>query len=327
MYTVATMCRVLAVSASGYYAWRQRPPSARARADAELTARISAIHQYSRGTYGTPRIHEELLAAGIHLGRKRVARLMKAAGLWGVSRRKWVTTTVRERGARPAPDLVERNFVAAAPNRLWVADITYIPTWAGFLYLAVVLDTFSRRIVGWAMETHLRTELVLQALNLALWQRRPAAVIHHSDQGSQGEFKRSSQHLDRENCDDYSKAPFRSMRASTVAITGPASGSTAGELSAVLGIDCGRPFNRGRCYRRRSVARRGWPVVPEGGRHATVTFFAVFEAPVGPLSIVCRARRDRHLACSRTGSLRDCPQAWAGPFDDLPRAAPERRDA
>ena len=185
MYTVATMCRVLAVSASGYYAWRQRPPSARARADAELTARISAIHQYSRATYGAPRIHEELLAAGIHLGRKRVARLMKAAGLWGVSRRKWVATTVRERGARPAPDLVERNFVAAAPNRLWVADITYIPTWAGFLYLAVVLDAFSRRIVGWAMETHLRTELVLQALNLALWQRRPAAVIHHSDQGSQ----------------------------------------------------------------------------------------------------------------------------------------------
>jgi putative transposase len=185
IYGVATMCRVLAVSASGYYAWRIRPPSARARTDVELTSRITAIHQYSRGTYGAPRIHEELLAAHIHLGRKRVARLMRAAGLRGVSRRKWVATTVRERGARPAPDLVERNFVAAAPNRLWVADITYIPTWAGFLYLAVVLDTFSRRIVGWAMETHLRTELVLQALNLALWQRRPKEVIHHSDQGSQ----------------------------------------------------------------------------------------------------------------------------------------------
>ena len=179
------MCRVLAVSASGYYAWRKRPPSARARADVEVTPRIIAIHQYSRGTYGAPRIHEELLAARLQLGRKRVARLMKAAGLCGVSRRKWVITTVRERGARPAPDLIERNFAAAAPNRLWVADITYIPTWAGFLYLAVVLDTFSRRIVGWAMETHLRTELVLQALNLALWQRRPKAVIHHSDQGSQ----------------------------------------------------------------------------------------------------------------------------------------------
>src|SRR5208282_4202724 len=112
--------------------------------------------------------------AGIQVGRKRVARLMRAAGLVGVSRRKWLTTTVRDRDARPAPDLVERHFVAPGPNRLWVADITYIPTWAGFLYLAVVLDAFSRRIVGWAMETHLRTELVLEALNMALAQRRPA---------------------------------------------------------------------------------------------------------------------------------------------------------
>src|SRR6202042_933636 len=135
-------------------------------------------------TYGAPRVHAELAAKGISVGCKRVARLMTQAGLAGVSRRKFVVTTVKD-GGRQAPDLVERNFTAEAPNRLWVADITYIPTWAGFLYLAGVLDTFSRRIVGWAMETHLRTELVLQALNLALWQRRPAAVIHHSDQGSQ----------------------------------------------------------------------------------------------------------------------------------------------
>jgi putative transposase len=179
------MCRVLGVSASGYYARLTRPPAARARVDAELSTRIRAIHQYSRGTYGAPRIHAELTAEGIHVGRKRVARLMKAAGLSGVSRRKWMVTTRRDHHARPAPDLVERNFSAPAPDRLWVADITYIPTGAGFLYLAVVLDAFSRRIVGWAMETHLRTELVLQALNLALWQRRPAAVIHHSDHGSQ----------------------------------------------------------------------------------------------------------------------------------------------
>ena len=185
MHAIATMCRVLEVSASGYYAWLKRPPSARARADAELSSRITAIHQYSRATYGAPRIHEELLAAGLRVGRKRVARLMNTAGLYGVSRRRWVSTTVRDRNARPAPDLVERNFVAPAPNCLWVADITYIPSWAGFLYLAVVLDAFSRKIVGWAMATHLRTELVLAALNMALGQRRPAAVIHHSDQGSQ----------------------------------------------------------------------------------------------------------------------------------------------
>jgi putative transposase len=179
------MCRVLGVSPSGFYAWRQRPPSARSRADAQLSLCVSKIHQRSDATYGAPRVHAELRAEGIKVGRKRVARLLKKAGLVGVSRRKWIHTTVRDRNARPAPDLVERNFGAPQPNCLWVADITYIPTWSGFLYLAVVLDVFSRRIVGWAMETHLRTELVLEALDLALWQRRPTAVIHHSDQGSQ----------------------------------------------------------------------------------------------------------------------------------------------
>src|SRR6202451_733843 len=179
------MCRVLEVSTSGYYAWCKRSPSARAQADADLTSRMSAIHERSRAPYGAPRIHAELEAEGIQVGRKRVARLMRTAGLVGVSRRKWITTTVRDRNARPAPDLVERNFMAPGANRLWVADITYIPTWAGFLYLAVVLDAWSRRIVGWAMATHLRTELVLDALNMALTQRRPANVIHHSDQGCQ----------------------------------------------------------------------------------------------------------------------------------------------
>jgi putative transposase len=179
------MCRVLGVSPGGYYARQKRPPSARAQADSQLSLRIVEIHRRSHATYGAPRIHAELAAQGIHVGRKRVARLMTAATLRGESRRKWLTTTVRDPQARPAPDLVERNFTSAAPNQLWVADITYIPTWTGFLYLAVVLDVFSRRIVGWAMETSLRVELVLQALNMALQQRRPTSVIHHSDQGSQ----------------------------------------------------------------------------------------------------------------------------------------------
>jgi putative transposase len=165
------MCRMLEVSTSGYYAWCQRPPSPRAGSDAELSWRMRTIHEHSRGTYGAPRIHAELAAAGTPVGRKRVARLMRAAGLAGVSRRKWITSTVRDRDARPAPDLVDRNFVVSGPNRLWVADITYIPAWAGFLYLAVVLDAFSRRIVGWAMETHLRTERVLEALNMAYPER------------------------------------------------------------------------------------------------------------------------------------------------------------
>ena len=182
---VAAMCRTLDVSPSGYYAWRKRPLSARARVDVELTAHIQVIHRESRGTYGAPRVHAELAAQGVHVGRKRVARLMRAAGVHGVSRRKQFRTTVRDETARPAPDLVERQFGAAGPDRLWVADITYVPTWAGFLYLAVVLDAWSRRVIGWAMATHLRTELVLDALDMAVASRRPTRVIHHSDQGCQ----------------------------------------------------------------------------------------------------------------------------------------------
>ena len=185
VHRVTTMCRVLGVSASGYYAWRSRRRSRRATADARLLEHIRTAHQASRGTYGAPRIHRELRAAGVRVGRKRVARLMRAAGVHGVSRRKAPRTTVRAEHARPAPDLVQRVFQATGPNQLWVADITYVPTSTRFLYLAVVLDVWSRRIVGWAMATHLRTALVLAALDMAVQQRRPAAVIHHSDQGSQ----------------------------------------------------------------------------------------------------------------------------------------------
>ena len=183
-YPIAVMCRVLGVSPSGYYAWVKRPASARAVRDAALSAQISAAHVASKGTYGAPRVWFDLAEAGVRVSRKRVARLMRKAGLAGVSRRKSAITTVRD-GARQAPDLVERNFDVDQPDRLWVADITYIPTWAGFLYLAVVLDAFSRRIIGWSMGLSLHTQLVLDALNMALFQRRPHGVIHHSDQGSQ----------------------------------------------------------------------------------------------------------------------------------------------
>jgi putative transposase len=184
-HPIATLCRVLGVSASGYYAWAVRPASARATTDAVLSAQIRAIHERSRGTYGERRIHAELADLGVSVSRKRIARLMRAMDLAGVSRRKHTITTTRNGAARPAPDLVDRYFTAPGPDQLWVADITYIPTWAGFLYLAVVLDAWSRRVVGWAMATHLRTELVLDALNMALAQRRPANVVHHSDQGCQ----------------------------------------------------------------------------------------------------------------------------------------------
>ena len=178
------MCRVLAVSSSGYYKWRDREPSERSQRDRVLLARIKAIHAWSGETYGAPRIHAELQDEGLRIGCKRVARLMAANNLVGETRRRFVITT-QQGNRRPYPDHVERAFIAERANQLWVADITYIPTWAGVLYLAAILDVFSRRIVGWAMATHMRAELVEDALAMALWNRKPDGVIHHSDQGCQ----------------------------------------------------------------------------------------------------------------------------------------------
>lgn len=186
MFSIRAMCRVLEVSPSGYYAWRRRKISVRSRQDEALKDQIRTIHRLSRQTYGSPRIHAELKEEGTRIGRKRVARLMKESGLVGVSRRKSIRTTRRHPQARPALDLVERKFTASGPNQLWVADITYIPTLVGFLFLAVVLDVWSRKIVGWAMSSRLAKEIVLDALQMAVHQRRPCeGVIHHSDQGCQ----------------------------------------------------------------------------------------------------------------------------------------------
>ena len=186
-HPVALSCRVLGVARAAFYAWRERAPAARARADAELTAVIHRLHAESRATYGAPRIHADLRAAGRRHGRKRVARLMRQAELVGCPRpRRRPRTTVADPAAAPAPNLVRRDFSPLAPDRLWLADITYVPTGEGWLYLAAVLDAFSRRVVGWAMADHLRTELVLDALGMALAARRPAAgLIHHSDRGCQ----------------------------------------------------------------------------------------------------------------------------------------------
>jgi putative transposase len=186
-HSVKTMCRVLEVSRSGYHAWARREPSARQREDERLTGRIREIHGEHRRLYGSPRIHAELrLGDGIKVGRKRVERLMRQAGISGMVARKRGRTTIRVPGVRVCEDLVDRAFLAAAPNRLWVADITYLRTWEGWLYLVAVQDVFSRRIVGWSMADHMRTELVTDALQMALAQRRPnPGLIWHSDQGSQ----------------------------------------------------------------------------------------------------------------------------------------------
>ena len=181
VYPAWTMCRLLGLSPSGYYAWRQRGPSRRSQKNTALTEEILETHVRSDGTYGAPRIHAELRARGRRASRNRVARLMRAAGIEGVSRRRTRKTTRRAAGDQPAADLVDRDFSASGPDELWVADITYVPTQAGFLYLAVVVDAWSRRVVGWSMATHLRTSLVLDAFEMALMQRQPDGVIHHSD--------------------------------------------------------------------------------------------------------------------------------------------------
>ena len=186
-HSVRAMCRLLRVSASGFYAWQKRGMSARKRDDIALSARIHEIHRRSRETYGSPMIHAELADDyGIRVGCKRVARLMREAGLRGATLRKFVVTTERGAQAPEAYDLVQRRFYAERPNRLWVADATYIPTWSGFLYLAIVIDVFSRKVVGWAMGTSLHTELMLTAIEMAITMRQPnAGLIHHSDHGCQ----------------------------------------------------------------------------------------------------------------------------------------------
>jgi putative transposase len=186
-YPVAVLCRIPGVSNSGYYSWRSRPPSKRSRQDALLTEKIHEIHNRSRGTYGYPRVHAELHSLGIGCGRSRVARLMRAAGVRGYmkGRKRWITR--RDPRVASAPDLLRIDFVADQPNKVWLADITtYVPRREGFLYLAFILDTHSRRIVGWSMNSHMRTELVVDALEMAVWKRKPVAgLVHHSDRGVQ----------------------------------------------------------------------------------------------------------------------------------------------
>jgi putative transposase len=185
-YSISLMCGLLGVSRSGFHAWERRPPSDRALADAWLTERIVVIHGESRGTYGARRVHAALRLQGIQIGRNRVERLMRAQRLSGTVPRKRAKTTIRVPGVRPASDLVGRDFAPSAPNQLWVADIKYIPTGAGWLYLAAVLDCFSRRVVGWSMRDDLRAELVVDALEMAVARRQPRpGLIHHSDQGKQ----------------------------------------------------------------------------------------------------------------------------------------------
>ena len=204
---VSRQCELLGVSESGYWAWVKRAPSDRALYDAWLVERIRAIHGASKGRYGSPRVHAMLRRQGIRVGPKRVARLMRSVGLEGAYRRRRRGCTVGVKGVEPFGDLVGRAFRPEGPNRVWAADIKQIKTGEGWLYLAAVQDLFSRRIVGWAMAPHMRQELVVEALEMAVRRRRPReGTIHHSDHGGLRRFNRSSQHrfervrLDGLNC-------------------------------------------------------------------------------------------------------------------------------
>jgi putative transposase len=185
-YPISLLCRMLKVSRSGYYGWKDRSPSKRDRENAALTVKIREIHNRSRRIYGYPRVHAELRALGVCCSRKRVARLMRKAGLQGCIRGCRKRTTRRDERAAPAPDLVGRNFAASAPDKVWTADITYVSTREGFVYLAFILDVYSRRVVGWSMAHHLRAQLVIDALEMALQRRKPkGGLVHHSDRGVQ----------------------------------------------------------------------------------------------------------------------------------------------
>ena len=184
-FPVSVLCEVLEVSRSGFYAWKGRPAPAAAKADAQLAAQIAGVHKGSRGTYGSPRVHAELRASGLHVGRKRVERLMRESGLQARQKRRYRRTTDSNHSLPVAPNLLERCFEVAAPNQVWVTDVTYISTTEGWLYLAAMLDVFSRRVIGWALSESNDRVLALDALNLALRARRPApGLVHHSDRGS-----------------------------------------------------------------------------------------------------------------------------------------------
>ena len=185
-FPVRILCAVLEVSASGYYAWRGRPETARAIADRGLAADIRRVHADARSVYGSPRVHAALRAEGLRVGVNRVARLMRHHGIRGRHKRRAPRTTDSRHSLPLAPNLLDRQFTAPAPNRVWLADMTYIPTNEGWLYLAVVLDLFSRRVVGWAMRETMPQELTITALQMAITNRRPGSgLVHHSDRGSQ----------------------------------------------------------------------------------------------------------------------------------------------
>jgi hypothetical protein len=313
-YPIAVLCRVLQVSRSGFYEWAKRKESARGLRNAALTVKVAQAHAKSRGIYGSPRVRDELREGGEVVGRKLVARLMRAQGLQGCRPRRYKATTDSAHGLPVPENLVARDFAPAGPDLLWVADITYIWTWEGWLYLAVVLDLWSRRVVGWSMAEHMRSELVVDALEMALGHRVPAhGHVFHSDRGSQGEFNWSSQRPNSEVL--YGKATWVDRD-----VDGPAGDAVAGSAAGaarsraeVLGEDRRGDFERGGGDRVRRVRAGRYALVPRGGWHAV--------DPAKPADrtvlVVRRARRDRAAQRARPRSAGDRQYAQQIPVDDL----------
>ena len=288
-HAVATLCRVVGASVSGFYAWLRAIPSRQNRAEAEAALRghINRIFAAKRRVYGAPRIHAELRREGHRHARRRIERLMRDMGLQARRGRRRRPQTTDSRHDLPiAPNRLGRSFVAERPDAVWLADISYIPTDEGFLYLAALKDLATREIVGWSMADHLKAGLCIDALVMALQRcQPPRGLIHHSDRGVQDGFKWSSQHLDGGGCDEGWETALGSGATSRVAgVAWPTRRGAAGEPAAVLGGDCGGSVERGRGDRGRRVARGGGPLVPGGGRHATDDTCAISEAAIGAVS-------------------------------------------
>ncbi|WP_240800365.1 IS3 family transposase [Streptomyces sp. ICN441] len=287
---VDPVCRVLDLSPSTYFARKKRPKSVRRLRDQQLMPLIEEIHAESGATYGARRITRALRRKGIEAARCTVERLMRELGIEGVIRGQRRRTTVPEPSAPRPPDLVDRDFTASRPDELWVADMTYVRTWSGWAYVAFVLDVYSRMIVGWQVASHMRTELPLDALEMAQWRRRikqDSGLIHHSDRGSQGGFNWSSQHLTDLGgcCGTRTSSCSTSGRPSTVAVTGAPAGKPDTREAAVLAKDRRGGVQRGRRHRLRCVAAAGAAVVSRGWRHAADQHGRA----LGPLPVVCRA--------------------------------------
>jgi len=326
-FGVEPICRTLDVSASAYHHRATGARSARALGDERLLDRIERLHGANYHCYGYRRTWLALKREGVDAGRDRVKRLMRANGIQGAKRRgKPWRTTIPDATAARRPDLVGRDFSAPAPDRLWVADFTYLRCWEGLVFFAFVIDVYSRRIVGWQLAGPMRTALVLDALRMALSRRRHGAdveLVHHSDAGAQGGCNRSSQRSIERSCDGRDeKAAVGSGWATGDAVTGTSAGRAAGASPAVLDGDRSRSVQRGRGGRGGRVGR-GWrPVVSGGWRDAV----GHSRRSVGAVSVVRRARGDRDPSCRRLWSAGDRASTGPRAVDDLAGAASQCRD-